>query len=261
LILAREAAAIAAKKESVPVQNKSLGSGGGAAGRMTLQERLVSIAKSRTGSPKIATGEDLGISTVRSSGDLTRMESNGLSKENGMTSPVRTTTPKLSSSLVRNESPAVEVTDVPSRPETPDIPVASIEPTEIPAEPLEESIKAEVPNISDTVIPDASSERTSSVRLSTTLPPDTDPATVDLISQLRSDLETCESRRIEESQEATSRITSLEQKLKILSGSLFESSKEVASNPSATPFDRKLAEREEKIALLLDEGLLQLFLV
>src|SRR5208282_2298057 len=199
------------------------GGGGGAAGRMTLQERLAaSIVKSRTGSPKIATGKDVGISTVRLSGDLTRMDSNGLSKENGMTSPVRTTTPRLSLSLVRDESLAVEATDVQSRPETPDLPVASPEPAEIPAEPLEESITAEVPTVSDTVIPDASSERTSSVRLSTTLPPDTDPATVDLISQLRSDLEICESRRIEESQQATSRITSLEQKLKTLSESLFE---------------------------------------
>src|SRR5438552_1055333 len=94
LKLAREAAAGAAAKKDVitPVQSKV------AAGRMTLQERLAaSIAKSRTGSPKIVTSsEDVAISSVRSSADLTRMESNGLNKENGSSSPVRTETPKLS---------------------------------------------------------------------------------------------------------------------------------------------------------------------
>lgn len=259
LIVAREAAAIAAKKEVIPVQSKGVGGGGGgAAGRMTLQERLAaSIAKSRTGSPKNGSGDDVGISPVRSSGDLTRMESNGLSKENELASPTRIDTPKVSISPVRNESPTVEFNDLPVQTETPDLPItmtSSVEVSEEPTEPLEDSIKPDVPTISETTVADPTSSRASSVRLSTSLAPDTDPATADLISQLRSDLETCESRRIEESQQATSRITSLEQKLKILSQLNLENSKEVASSLTATSYERKLAEREEKIALLLDEG-------
>ena len=235
---AREAAAaVAAKKEVVPVQSK------GNTGRMTLQERLAaSIAKSRSESPKLV-NEDVGFSLVRSSGDITRMEPNGMSKEIGFTLPVRTETPKISGSL-----------DVPSRTETPDLQV--IPPYE-PAEKATEikELAPDVSEVSSEPLITESSHRASSVSLPTSPLPDTDPATADLISQLRSDLAACESRRIEESQRATSRISSLEQKLKILSQTTLETSKELASNPSATSWEHKLAEREEKIALLLDEGL------
>ena len=236
----------------IPVQSK------GSSGRMTLQERLAaSIAKSRTGSPKIVTSsEDVGISPVRSSSDLTKIESNGLSKENGSKSPVQTEAPKSPTSLVRNETPALEVNEVPSRTETPDLQAISADELSEQTTEVKESIPDVPAMSSEPAIPDPSSSRTSSVRLSTTLPADTDPATADLISQLRSDLEACESRRIEESEQASSRIASLQQKLKILSQTTLETSKELASSPNASSWDRKLADREEKIALLLDEGCL-----
>jgi hypothetical protein len=129
------------------------------------------------------------------------------------------------------------------------------EPTDLPTESIEEAVKFEVPTISESPVSEPSQIQPPSEKISTSLPTETDPVTAEIISQLRSDLETCESRRIEESQQAASRIDSLEQKLKILSDLSRESCNELASNPAATTFDRKLAEREEKIALLLDEGL------
>ena len=252
LMVAREAAAVAATKKDdvVPVQSKA------AAGRMTLQERLAaSIAKSRTGSPKIVTSnEDVGISSVRTSGDFTKMESNGLSTENGLSSPVRTEAPKLPVSPTRNETSALDIYDVPSRTETPDLQVISADESSEQTTEAKESIPDVTAISSEPTSQDPSSSRTSSVRLSTAIPPDTDPATADLISQLRSDLAACESRRIEESEQASSRISSLEQKLKIVSQTTLEASRELASGPNATSWDLKLAEREEKIALLLDEG-------
>lgn len=255
LMVAREPAVVAAAKKDgvIPVQSK------GTAGRMTLQERLAaSVAKSRTGSPKIVTSnEDAGISPVRYSGDLAKIEPNGLSNENGLRSPVQTETSKLPTSPVQNETPALEVKEVPSRTETPDIQAISADEPSQQATEVKESIPDVPAMSSEQTISDPSSGRTSSVRLSTTLPPDTDPPTADLMSQLRSDLAACESRRIEESEQASSRISSLQQKLRILSQTTLETSKELASNPNATSWERKLADREEKIALLLDEGCLQ----
>jgi hypothetical protein len=75
-----------------------------------------------------------------------------------------------------------------------------------------------------------------------------------LITQLRNDLSTCEARRVEESQTASTRISTLEQKLKLLSQTTHDHSKDLAANPTASSWERKLADREEKIALLLDEG-------
>jgi TATA element modulatory factor len=230
---------------------------------MTLQERLAaSIARSHTGTPKISAGEDSGtITPVKSSSDLPQTGSNGLGKENGTASPIQLDTLQLPASPVRNETPASDIQDLPSRTETPDLPVIqgdiaaqdSLVTGEM-AEELEITEPTRPPVSPILPIPDSSSPRPSSARLSTSFPPETDPATAELISQLRSDLATCESRRVEESQQASARIASLEQKLKILAETALQNSRELASNPTASSWERKLAEREEKIALLLDEG-------
>ena len=262
LILAREAAA-AAKKEIIGSEKSR--NTGGSSGRLTLQERLAaSIAKSRTGSPKIATaGEEgsLAITSAPSTTDLSQIESNGVGKESGPPSPVRTRTPTVLLSPAREEPETSASKDAPSRTETPDIPVIpGDEPTSQVAisEPPIDTTKIETPSITppEPAKAEAPQVPTSSARPSTSTPSDTDPAAADLISQLRSDLATCEARRIEEAQQATERITSLEQKLKILSQTTLETSKEVASNPDANAWERRLADREEKIALLLDEGTL-----
>lgn len=261
-MVAREASNVA-KREAPPVQSKPTSSSG--LGRMTLQERLAaSIAKSRTGSPKITTPGEEGSTAVtpaRSSGDTSRIESNGTLKENIPSSPIRIETLKLPASPIRSQTPVNELKDVPSRTETPDLLVIPGEDATTESEvssAQSETAKADITTIpppSETRISTELPTRTSSISLSTSIPPDTDPATVDLVFQLRADLATCEARRVEESQQASERISSLEEKLKILLETTVNASRELASNPSADSWERKLAEREEKIALLLDEGL------
>lgn len=240
-----------------PARQSSVGSLGG--GRMTLQERLAaSIAKSRTGSPVVGSpkksDEQLleGMSRSSSSSELARLETNGLgSKDVVPGSPIRTDTPR--EPLSPDESPVKDVMDVseakplPVRTETPDI---AVTPSVDDSPELIQSLELMKP---DTPAPPESTVQEPAVQIPP-LPPNTDPAIVELISQLRNDLETCESRRIDEAQQSTSRISSLEQKLKILSQSSLEAAQAAASDPSATPLAAKLAEREEKIALLLDEG-------
>ena len=249
LIVAREASLAATKKDT---QNKNVG-----AGRMTLQERLAaSIAKSRTGSPKAGASEEAGTTNAEDGGEA---NSNGVLKVSVPSSPVRTETPKLPVSPVKLEAPTIDVKeDTPTRTETPDISV--IPPTEStppPPPPLlpapEEQFKDSQPIEPNPPIeqqPVEITPRASSI----SLPSDTDPATLDLISQLRNDLATCEARRVEESQIASARISSLEQKLKLLFQTTLDHSKDQAANPTASSWERKLADREEKIALLLDEG-------
>ena len=251
---------------------------GSGSGRMTLQERLAaSVAKSRTGSPKIVTSatDEMPGEGVKISGESMR-ESNGLGKENGSVETVSIETPDIP---LRTETPAIrEPLELPSRTETPDLqaipgdeestqPSPSQPPPNITPKPIilpKVSITTDVsipspvpPGTSTPSVP--SPARTSSARPSTSLPPtslpsDTDPDTVDLISQLRSDLATCESRRIEESQQSSARITSLEEKLKLLTEITRHRSKEIAADVTESTWERKLADREEKIALLLDEG-------
>ena len=249
-MVAREAALAAAKKDG---QNKNVG----AAARMTLQERLAaSIAKSRTGSPK--TGET-GTSIGEEGGEG---NSNGVLKVSEPSSPVRTESPKLPVSPTKIEVESAE--DVPSRTETPDIsvipPSDSIPPLQPtppppPAEQPQESLPTDSQPLEPVTPVEPPLQIPSPPRTSTTsLPPDTDPTTLDLITQLRNDLSTCEARRVEESQTASTRISSLEQKLKLLSQITHDHSKDVAANPNASSWERKLADREEKLALLLDEG-------
>ncbi|KAF8417443.1 TATA element modulatory factor 1 TATA binding-domain-containing protein [Tirmania nivea] len=88
-----------------------------------------------------------------------------------------------------------------------------------------------------------------------TLTPITNPIDYEaIISQLRSDLAICESRRQEESHTASERIDALESKLKILVRESADESKRRATAYPAGGLEKKLAEKEEKIALLLEEG-------
>jgi TATA element modulatory factor len=223
---------------------------------MTLQERLAaSLAKSRSASPKTVVEEgSAATSPALSTAEVSGTESNGIVKTNGPVSPVRGESPQLPASPLQKEAPPViDTSDIPSRSETPDIPVPPEEETQ-PHPPTEE-----LHPILDIPLPDESIEvppRTSSVRLSSSsIPADTDPATADLISQLRADLETCETRRIEEAQQSSERIASLEQKLKLLEDITMERNKEMAADNAADTMEKKLADREEKIALLIDEGI------
>jgi hypothetical protein len=261
LMVARDAAN-AAKRDAGNAPSR-VGSG---SGRMTLQERLAaSVAKSRTGSPKIGSEEGSLGTSERSSGDHVRSESNGVVKDDEGVVPEQIEQ-EITSSPTQIDAPALEVKDLPSRTETPDIQVIPGDDPTTPASPIEtrELSKPESsPPKSSTPIsfePLPSSTRSSSSltrsipSLTLSIPPDADTATAEIISQLRADLETCESRRVEELQASSERITSLETKLKILSQETADSSNEVTSDSSAGTWERKLAGREGKIALLLDEG-------
>lgn len=83
------------------------------------------------------------------------------------------------------------------------------------------------------------------------------PSTTDYdttISQLREDLATCELRRQEESHAASERIDTLENKLKYLARESAEEAKQRAATSPAGGLGKKIAEKEEQIALLLEEG-------
>ena len=249
-------AAPTTKKETPDVQTKSTTSLG--MGRMTLQERLAaSVAKSRAASPKTVADETSAAATpARSSSDTSRLESNDNAKTNGRASPVRSETPQLPASPVSKEAPILpETTGIQSQNETPDIPVILEDDAHRPQTPIEEP----KPSVETSREIDSTDSllRPSSARISSTsLATDTDPATAELITQLRADLEICETRRIEESQQASERIASLEQKLRLLEEITTERSKEITTDTSADTLEKKLADREEKIVLLLDEGTL-----
>lgn len=74
------------------------------------------------------------------------------------------------------------------------------------------------------------------------------------IAQLREDLATCELRRQEESHAASERIDTLENKLKYLARESAGEAKRRAGASPAGGMEKKLAEKEEQIALLLEEG-------
>lgn len=76
-----------------------------------------------------------------------------------------------------------------------------------------------------------------------------------LLSQLRSDYETAEIRRQDEVHTYTERIDALQAKLKLLSREAAESARNAAATAPKGSLEGKLAEREEQIALLMDEGL------
>ncbi|KAI9820465.1 MAG: hypothetical protein M1826_000902 [Phylliscum demangeonii] len=75
-----------------------------------------------------------------------------------------------------------------------------------------------------------------------------------LLAQLRSDYEHSEARRQEEAHTATERIDALQAKLKFLARDTAESARSAAASAPKASVERKLAEREEQLALLMDEG-------
>ena len=80
-----------------------------------------------------------------------------------------------------------------------------------------------------------------------------------LVAQLRSDLATCETRRQEEAHDANERIDALSAKLRYLAAEAAAAARERAAGADAAglpmaPTEKRLAERDEKIALLVEEG-------
>jgi hypothetical protein len=73
-----------------------------------------------------------------------------------------------------------------------------------------------------------------------------------LVSQLREDLAICETRRQEETHEASERIDALGEKLRFLSSESAAAARERINAGSG--MEKKIAERDEKIALLIEEG-------
>lgn len=74
------------------------------------------------------------------------------------------------------------------------------------------------------------------------------------ISSLANDMEEIKARQHEEIQDYVERIDSLQSKLQYLSRNAAESAKKTASAAPPGSMDRKLAEKDEKIALLMEEG-------
>ncbi|KAI9839919.1 MAG: hypothetical protein M1819_000111 [Sarea resinae] len=75
-----------------------------------------------------------------------------------------------------------------------------------------------------------------------------------IIAQMKSDYEVCELRRQEEMHSYMERIDALQAKLQYLSREIADSAKQTSfANPPGS-LERKLAEREEQIALIMEEG-------
>ena len=74
------------------------------------------------------------------------------------------------------------------------------------------------------------------------------------LGQARSDFERVELRRQEETHEYLERIDALQSKLQYLAKEVTSSARQIASEASKASFEKKLAEKDEKIALLMDEG-------
>ncbi len=75
-----------------------------------------------------------------------------------------------------------------------------------------------------------------------------------LIAQMRSDYEISELRRQDETHSYIERIDALHAKLQYLSKETVESARKAASSAQAGSIDQKLSEKEEQVALLMDEG-------
>lgn len=75
-----------------------------------------------------------------------------------------------------------------------------------------------------------------------------------LLSQLQSDLENSELQQQEEIYSYTERIDALQSKLQYLSKESAESARRASNSASAGSLEKKLAEKEEQIALLMEEG-------
>lgn len=72
--------------------------------------------------------------------------------------------------------------------------------------------------------------------------------------RLEQDLQQCEARRLEEMQSSAERISALESRLAYFSNEQISTTSAVAKSSAASSFDKILAEKDRRIALLLGEG-------
>lgn len=151
--------------------------------------------------------------------------------------PEATTPEKVEEKPVVEEAPAVaepeESNGAPLHPEPEPEPEAP---------PTPQTDAAPTPEIVDTK-PDETTERI----------PSTEPENGDT-GRLSKELEELKARQQEEVQEYTERIDSLQSKLQYLSKGAAESARKSAQAASSGTPERKLAEKDEKIALLMQEG-------
>lgn len=204
---------------------------GGIAGRISLQERLAAATarkeRGRSRSPIIEDGEPVESPKDKDKDKDIGREKEGDNKE-GDGRDINSCKPELPPPTTAQESPARPSTDsITSKPKT-DPPPALPPPPEIIISPrgsLETNGHADV----------------SHEDLETT------------ITLLREDLALCEARRQEESHAAAERIDALEDKIRYLARESAEVSRQKA-NGAPSGLEKKLAEAQEKIALLLEEG-------
>lgn len=75
-----------------------------------------------------------------------------------------------------------------------------------------------------------------------------------IILRLNQDLEACEQRRINEAHVSSERISSLESRLSYFTNERLSETRQITSVNGGTPNEKIIAEKDEKIALLLSEG-------
>lgn len=110
--------------------------------------------------------------------------------------------------------------------------------------------------------PSADSTRTSFKALETSIQNDTEPETISklaeqheqTIEQMRADHEAAELRRQEETHDYLERIDALQSKLQYLSKEAAEMAKSTLAEVKPGSIEQKLATKDEKIALLIEEG-------
>ena len=75
-----------------------------------------------------------------------------------------------------------------------------------------------------------------------------------LCTALKNDLQECEERRMEEAQLNAERISALESRLSFFTGEQVSTAGAISKSAHATDFQKLLAEKDQRIALLLEEG-------
>ncbi|CCG82255.1 Putative uncharacterized protein [Taphrina deformans PYCC 5710] len=103
-----------------------------------------------------------------------------------------------------------------------------------------ESQRSAAPVVPAVVLPDMSSMAHSDL--------------VALVSSLSQDLQSCESRRLDEFQVNAERISALERRLAYFSDESLSKNRNMTATPGATTHEKLLAEKDARIALLLEEG-------
>ncbi|KAF7549335.1 hypothetical protein G7046_g8381 [Stylonectria norvegica] len=157
-----------------------------------------------------------------------------------------------------SETTLPEGTAKPASPETPTTSNHHAEPleqaTSEPATPDASVVISEPPAVDDT----QSEAETPPAEAQDTEPPaqELTPAALrqSEITQITQDIDMIKTRQHEEIQEYVERIDSLQAKLQYLSKAAADAAKKSASSAPAGSAERKLAEKDEKIALLLEEG-------